>query len=63
MSELQDSRALPDWPSEPNAELLGRLVDSHAHPTDYRRFLEEKEEYRDCTSSILVQKVSLSHGI
>ena len=46
------------WPKEPDARLLKSLVDTHAHPTDYKQFKDEKEEYRDFTSSLALRKVS-----
>ena len=57
MAGMLKSRELPDWPEEPMSEIMHDLVDTHAHPTDYKRFVEEKAEYRDATGHLSLNKV------
>ena len=43
------------WDDEPDQALLGRLVDTHAHPTDRKPF---DNEYRDAAGRLHLKKVS-----
>lgn len=60
MADLSQPRDTAHWPESPDAKLLERLVDTHAHPTDYKQFRLHKEQYRDCTAALALSKVSLS---
>lgn len=60
MTDLSHPRDAAHWPENPDAKLLERLVDTHAHPTDYKQFRVHKEQYRDYTASLALSKVSLS---
>jgi hypothetical protein len=50
---------LETWPEEPDPATLSRLVDTHAHPTDYKRFSDDPD-YRAAADSLHLNKVSPS---
>jgi len=56
MPDVLASRQLVDWPKQPRAEILKDIVDSHAHPTDYKQFRDDAE-YRNHAGSVWMQKV------
>lgn len=58
---LLGQRSLPDWPEEPDEQILSCIVDTHAHPTDYKRFLEQDAQYRAKTAEIALAKVGLGY--
>ena len=50
-----------DWPAEPDPSILSSLVDTHAHPTDYKRFSDEPE-YRAAAGTLSLHKVSFARA-
>lgn len=54
-----ESEAIFAWPQEPDNQLLSALTDTHCHPTDYKRFKDEKAEYRGATQHIPLGRVSM----
>lgn len=46
-------------PDEPDIDALALLVDSHAHPTDFKGFSSNQDGYRDAAGSLHLHRVRL----
>ena len=44
-------------PDEPDIDALALLVDSHAHPTDFKGFSSNQDGYRDAAGSLHLHRV------